>query len=48
MADGRSFPVRHPEFVHILSKSARVIVEEENGDYDILPGLLISEVRAMK
>jgi hypothetical protein len=45
LADGRSFHVRHPEFVLITPEAARTFVVAESGeDYRILDLLMVSSL----
>jgi hypothetical protein len=44
MADGRFFPVQHPEFVAIAPGGRTVIVFEATGAFHILDTLLMTEL----
>ena len=42
MADGREYPVPHPEYISIHPKSAYVIVFDDAGKYHVLPLLTMT------
>jgi hypothetical protein len=44
MADGRFFPIRHPDFVAVGPAGRTVIVIEPNDAFQILDTLLMTEV----
>ena len=44
VADGRSFPVPHPDHILVTSKGL-VVIEGDDGLLDILPILLVSGIR---
>jgi hypothetical protein len=44
LADGRSFPVRHPEFAYVAPKGRWVMVVHEDEGYDIADMLLITGI----
>lgn len=44
MADGRSFPVPHPEFLSMSPTGRTVIIFQENEEFSILDLLLMTEI----
>jgi hypothetical protein len=45
VADGRAFPVPHPDHILVTSKGL-VVIEDDAGLVDILPILLVSGITA--
>jgi len=45
IADGRELKVPHPDYASFMQITGRVIVQQDNGEYDILSPLLISGVQ---
>jgi hypothetical protein len=45
MADGRSFPVPHPDFLSMSPTGRTVIVYQENDEFSILDLLLMTEIQ---
>jgi hypothetical protein len=46
MADGRIFAISHPEVV-MVTKKGIVVVEDENGYVDLLPGFLMTGLKGL-
>jgi hypothetical protein len=46
MADGRSFPIPHPDFLSMSPSGRTVIVYEADDEMDILDLLLMTEIEA--
>jgi hypothetical protein len=44
MADGRLFPIPHPEFLSMSPSGRTVIVYQEDEDFSILDLLLMTEI----
>ena len=44
MADGRSLPVRHPDFVAFNPRGRTCVVIDENDGFDIVDLLLVSSL----
>lgn len=45
MADGRAFPVPHPDHILVTSKGL-IVVEDDEGLVDILPALLLAGIES--
>ena len=45
MADGRAFPIPHPDFLSMSPSGRTVIVYEENDDFSIQDLLLMTEIQ---
>ena len=44
MADGRTFPVPHPDFLSMSPSGRTVIIYQENEEFSILDLLLMTEI----
>jgi hypothetical protein len=44
MADGRAFPIRHPDFLSMSPSGRTVIVYQEDDEFSILDLLLMTEI----
>jgi hypothetical protein len=44
MADGRAFPIPHPDFLSMSPTGRTVIIYQENDDFSILDLLLMTEI----
>lgn len=42
MADGREYPVPHPDYISLPPKSAYVIVYDDSGNFSVLPLLTMT------
>ena len=42
LADGRSFPVKHPEIMWLTSDGRTLVVEDTDGLIEILSGMLVT------
>lgn len=42
MADGREYPVPHPDYISLPPKSACVIVYDDSGNFSVLPLLTMT------
>jgi hypothetical protein len=45
-ADGHEFSVPHPD--HVALMKTRVVITNDNDDYSILPGLLMSSIEVKR
>ena len=45
LADGRSLPVRHPEFLAITPPGRTVIVTKKDGTFEVIDLLLVTSLR---
>ena len=46
MADGREYPVPHPDYISLPPKSAYVIVYDDIGNFSVLPLLTMTGLRS--
>jgi len=44
LADGSAVPVPNVDHIHVFPDGGRAIVHKDNGDYDILSGLLMARI----
>ena len=45
LADGRSFPIQHPEFLSYSERSRMVIAHEVDGSWEIIDPQLVTSLR---
>ena len=46
MADGRKYPVPHPDYISLPPKSAHVIVYDDQGHFTVLPLLTMTGLQS--